>query len=356
MNGFRFAEPWWLLLAAPIFTATVIAIRRERRGAMTYSSIGLLAHLPTTLAQRVKRLLPWLRCGGLMLVAVAIARPQAGLTEHRVRAEGIAIVVCLDRSGSMEALDFEWQGKRVNRLAAVKRVLRDFIVGSGRLTGRPDDLIGLVVFGGFADSKVPLTLDHGMLLEVLETVQIPQPMKDSQGNIVNQQYFEEERATAIGDAVTLAVDRLKSSDAKSKVLVFLSDGENTAGITAPEEAAAAAKHYGIKIYSIGVGTTGRAPFPAVDRFGRQVFVAQDVRLDEKTLKMLAAETGGKYFHAKDTLALQQVYDDIDKLEKTVSEGTTYMEYRELFQWLLSPGIAIVIAEVVLRSTRFRSLP
>ena len=356
MSGFRFAEPWWLALALPVLGATIFSIRRDRRGAMLYSSVSLLAQLPQTLAQRAKRLLPWLRCGAFLLMVAALARPQAGLSTHRVRADGIAIAVCLDRSGSMEALDFELEGQQVNRLVAVKKVLRDFVLGQGKLAGRTDDLIGLIAFGGFAESKVPLTLDHGMLLEVLASVEIPQPVRDSQGNIINQRYFEEERQTAIGDSVALAVDRLKGSQAKSKVMIFMSDGENTAGIIQPEEAAAAAKEFGIKIYSIGVGTTGRAPFPAIDRFGRRVFVAQDVRLDEKTLKMLATTTGGKYFHAADTGALEQVYADIDKLEKTVSEGTTYMEYRELFQWLVVPGIALVVIEVVLRSTRLRSWP
>jgi Ca-activated chloride channel family protein len=356
MNGFRFAEPWWFTLAVPAIAATMISIRRERRGAVLYSSVGLVAQLPQTFSQRIKRLLPWFRCFACLLIVVALTRPQAGLSAHRVRADGIAIAVCLDRSGSMEALDFQWEGKEVNRLVAVKNVLRDFVAGKGTLNGRPDDLIGLIVFGGFAESKVPLTLDHGMLLEVLESVDIPQPIFDSRGNIINQRYFEEERATAIGDAVTLAVDRLKGSQAKSKVLIFLSDGENTAGIIQPEEAAAAAKEFGIKIYSIGVGRNGLAPFPFLDRFGRQVFKQQMVRLDEKTLKMLANTTGGKYFHAQDTSALEQVYAEIDTLEKTVSEGTTYMEYRELFQWLLLPGIALVVTEVLLRSTRLRSWP
>ena len=169
--------------------------------------------------------------------------------------------------------------------------------------------------GGFAEGKAPLTLDHGALLEVLETVNIPQPIRDKRGAVINERFLQEEMATAIGDAVAMAVDRLKDSQAKSKVVILLSDGENTAGVATPQEAADAAKAYGIKIYSIGVGSTGQAPFPAVDLFGREVLRPRNVRLDEATLKMMAETTGGQYFNAKNTRSLQQVYTEIDKLEK-----------------------------------------
>jgi Ca-activated chloride channel family protein len=342
-------------LAGPLLAATWAAIRFERRSAVTYSSVSLLRGLPTTWAQRLKRGLPWWHFAGLLLIVVALARPQAGLREFRVRAEGIAIMMCLDRSGSMEALDFVLNDQRVNRLTAVKQVFRQFVAGEGRLSGRPDDLIGLISFGGFAESKVPLTLDHGLLLKVLESIEIPQPVRDKHGDVINQRFMEEERATAIGDAVALAVERLKDCLAKSKVVILLSDGENTAGIVSPDAAAETARQFGVKIYSIGVGSTGRVPFPAIDRFGRRVFVPQDVRLDETTLKMLADKSGGRYFNARNTETLEQVYDDIGRLEKSVSEGTTFTEFNELFQWWLVPGISIVIIGVVLRCTRFRSL-
>jgi Ca-activated chloride channel family protein len=287
---------------------------------------------------------------------VAIARPQAGLSQFRISTEGIAIVMCLDRSGSMEALDFKLNGERINRLAVVKQVFRDFVSGDGKLQGRPDDLIGLVTFGGFAEGRAPLTFDHGALLEVLDSVQIPQPVYNASGNVINERYLQEERATAIGDAVTLAVDRLRTSTAKSKVIILLSDGENTAGIIDPVAAAETAKTFGVKVYSIGIGTTGRVPFPVTDQFGRRAFVSQMVRLDETTLRMLADATGGRYFSAQDTEALQGVYAAIDQLEKSVSEGSVYSEYRELFHWWLLPGLALIVAEIVLRNTRFRAWP
>jgi Ca-activated chloride channel family protein len=270
MSELRFADPWWLLLLAPLIAVMWASARRERQVAVLYSSTHWLRELPVTLAQRIRRRLPWLRFLGMALVLVAASRPQAGLSQFRISTEGIAIVMCLDRSGSMEALDFELNGERVNRLAVVKQVFRDFVVGNGELAGRPDDLIGLVVFGGYAEGRAPLTFDHGLLLEVLDSVQIPQPVLDANGNVINERFLEAERATAIGDAVTLAVDRLKASTAKSKVIILLSDGENTAGIIDPAAAAEAAKTFGVKIYSIGIGTTGRVPFPMNDEFGRRV--------------------------------------------------------------------------------------
>jgi len=356
MNEFRFQHPWWLLTFVPLALAVAMTMRREQRGAIWYSSATLLKSLPTTWAQSVRRGLPWLRCLGLALFVIAMARPQHGLREFRVRKDGIAIMMCLDRSGSMSALDFQLQGNRVNRLEAVKRVFHDFVIGDGDLAGRPDDLIGLISFGGFAEGRSPLTLDHTALTEVLATVDIPRPIRDAEGNVINERFLAEEQSTAIGDAVTLAVDRLRESKAKSRVIILLSDGENTAGVVEPPDAARAAKEFGIKIYSIGVGSTGRAPFPAENMFGRTVLVNRDVTLDEKTLKLLADTTGGRYFNARDTRALADVYGEIDKLEKTVSEGRLFTEYRELYQPLVLLGLALLMAEFVLRCTRFRTLP
>lgn len=356
MNAFRFQDPLWLWLLLPVVGLSLWAMRRQRQQAVLYSNVELLRGLPVTLAQRVRRLLPWLRLVGTVLIVFALARPQSGREEFRIRTEGIAIEMCIDRSGSMQALDFPINGERVNRLDAVKHVFRQFVAGENDFDGRPDDLVGLVVFGGFADAKCPPTLDHGALLEVLDTVEIPAPVTDRRGRVINERLWQEEQATAIGDALAVAVDRLKDVQAKSRVIVLLSDGENTAGVVQPTEAAAAAAAFGIRIYSIGVGSTGTAPFPGVDLFGRQVLQAQEVRLDEKTLKMLAEKTDGRYFNAQDTAALKAVYTEIDRLEKTETEGRLYTEYREVFQSLLLPGIACVLVQVVLGTTRFRGLP
>ena len=356
MTAFRFQNPLALLLLIPVTVCLLMAYRRQRRRAVLYSNVELLRDLPVTWALRCRRLLPGLRLLGLALIVVAIARPQSGREEFRVRTEGIAIEMCIDRSGSMQALDFSVGSQRMNRLDAVKRVFRAFVEGEGPFDGRPDDLIGLVSFGGFADALCPLTLDHGALLDVLDTVHIAEPIRDRQGRIINEALLQEEQATAIGDAIAVAVDRLKDAKAKSRVIVLLSDGENTAGVVPPMQAAEAAATFGIRIYSIGVGSTGRVPFPVTDRFGRQLLQPQYVRMDEETLKELAAKTGGRYFHARDPQTLTEVYAEIDQLEKTATEGTLYAEYRELFPAWMLPGVACILLEVAFNSTRFRSLP
>jgi len=356
MTGFRFQDPLWMLLLIPLVLLGLLAIRRQRRQAVLYSNVEILKTLPTTMALRLKRLLPWVRLLGLALLIAALARPQRGRDEFRIRTEGVAIQMCIDRSGSMQALDFQLDGRQVNRLAAVKDVFHDFVAGKDELPGRPDDLVGLIAFGGFADTKCPLTLDHGALLQVLDTVEIPQPIRDSRGRMINERLLEEEMATAVGDALALAVDRLKDVKAKSKVIILLSDGEQTAGAVDPSEAAETAKAFAVKVYSIGVGTTGRAPFPAIDAFGRERLIAQSVRLDEETLKMVAETTGGRYFNAKNTAALEEVYAEIDRLEKTLSEGRLYTEYRELYQYAMFPGLGLILLEIMLVCTRFRSLP
>ncbi|MEA1950536.1 MAG: VWA domain-containing protein [Planctomycetota bacterium] len=374
MNAFRFHDPIWLLLLVPLAVIGIIMFRRRSQAAVLYSDVAMLRTLPVTTALRVKRMLPWLWLAGMTLLIVALARPQYGREEFRVRTEGIAVEMCIDRSGSMQAMDFEIDGKRVDRLTAVKDVFHEFVSGEkqtiededgeikrseragGKLSGRPDDQIGLIAFGGYANAKCPLTLDHDALLAVLDTVKIPQPIRNSRGEVINERLLQEEGMTAIGDALALAVDRLKDIDAKSKIIILLSDGENTAGVLTPAEAAEAAKAYGIKVYTIGVGSTGEAPFPAIDRFGRKGLASRMVRLDEETLKMLADTTGGQYFNATNTAALEEVYAEIDKLEKSKTKGRRYTQYKEMYRSAMLPGLASILLVVVLLATRFRSLP
>ncbi|MEE8107014.1 MAG: VWA domain-containing protein [Planctomycetota bacterium] len=357
MSGLRFESPIWLA-ALPVLVALYWwRLRAVRREAATYSSAELLRDLPRTLAQKIAWLPPALRLIGLVLLVIALARPQQGRSETRIFGEGIAIQMCLDRSGSMRAMDFELDGKRVSRLAAVKHVFRSFVAGDEKdLPGRRDDLIGLVAFGGFAVGRCPLTLDHGALLESLESVKIPEPLRDSRGRIVEHDDHLEELATAIGDAIALGCKRLDEVDAKSKVLVLLSDGKNTAGVIEPLDAADLAKTLGIRVHTIGVGTTGTAPFPGIDFSGRRVLTPQQVEMDAETLRAIAERAGGQFFHADNTAALEQVYADIDTLEKSKTEGRVYTEYRELYAWALLPGAIFLLLELILRTTRFRSLP
>ena len=356
--SFRFQDPWWLLLLVPLAVMAWTTLRRRRSAAVLFSDLSVLKTLPRTGAQRIKQFLPWVLYGAVALLVVALARPQQGREDFRVRAEGIAIEMCIDRSGSMRAMDFEIDGQRVDRLTAVKDVFEDFVNGDDGLPGRPDDLIGLVAFGGFADAKCPLTLDHAALEEVLQSIKIPEPVLDSQGRVINERLLREELMTAIGDAVVMGVDRLKDIDAKSKVIILLSDGKCNAGVADPAAAVEAAKAFGIRIYTIGIGSHGVVPVPVgIDpRTGDLILENSRVEFDEETLKMMADETGGKYFNAQDTEALKNVYAEIDQLEKTLSEGRMYTEYRDLYRWFLLPGLCLILAQVTLVSTRFRSLP
>jgi Ca-activated chloride channel family protein len=303
-------------------------------------------------------MLPIVYAVGLALVLVAIARPQAGKSESRISGEGIAIEMVLDISGSMEALDFQLDGRDVSRLEAVQHVITEFVVGSRKsgLEGRKDDLIGLVAFGGFADSKCPLTLDHGALVQIVKELEVPRRIRDQRGNVINEKFLEEELTTAIGDGVTLGVDRLRSTKAKSKVLVLLTDGDNNAGSVDPREAAAIAKESGIKLYTIGIGTNGIVPMPQEDAFGQRVLVRAQFYIDEELLREMARTGNGEYFHASDTTGLTEVYRQIDRLEKSNFEEAKFAEYTELFRWFAVPGLAVLLLVGVLKETRFRSLP
>ena len=355
MSSFRFESPAMLLLLLPVFGVSIYVMRR-RNASVLYSSVAILKTLPATFRQRLRRFLPWLQLLGLTLLTLALARPQSGREETRIRTEGIAIQMCIDRSGSMQALDFPVDGEQVDRLTAVKSVLHRFVAGDGEFEGRTDDLIGLIAFGGFASALCPPTLDHGALLDVLKSVKIPEPLTDSRGRILNEQLFREENATAIGDALALAVDRLTGIDAKSKIVVMLTDGDNTAGVVSPLDAATAAAEFGIKVYTIGVGSNGVAPYAATDMFGNRVLQQQRVSLDEETLKAIAKETGGQYLNAKSTDGLRQVYSVIDQLEKTQVEGQIYTSYRELFVMPMWAGLGCILLTTFLGTTWLRALP
>jgi Ca-activated chloride channel family protein len=356
LHGWRLADPLWLGVLLVAAAALALAARRRGRATLLYSSVALLRGAPVTLAQRARRLLPWLRFAALALVTVGLARPQQGMEEFRVRTEGIAIVMAIDQSGSMQALDFQVDGKRRNRLEVVKRVFREFVEGKGALQGRPDDKIGLVSFGGFASDRCPLTLDHGALLQVLDSVNFPERLFDGSGRPVNDALFQEEMQTAIGDALALACDRLKDAPDKSKVLILLSDGANDAGEIDPVEAAKAAKELGIRIHTIGVGSNDPVPFPEPDVFGNVRLVPRLVRMDEELMTKIAETTGGRFFKASDTESLERVYQDIDRLEKTKSEGVLYTDYRELYRWVLFPALGLLVLELLLSATRLRTLP
>lgn len=354
MNAFRFYSPLWFLLAPVAIFVVWHAWHPRRRAAAVFSSLADLKGIPVTLAQRVRRLFPYVYAAGLLLLVTGLARPQMGTSESRTSSEGIAIQLAIDISGSMEALDFQLDGKDDTRINAVKHVVKQFVGGSkeDKLGGRPNDMIGVVAFGGFAESRCPPTLDHGAVLQIVDSLELPKKIFDNQGRITNNEDF----ATAIGDGLALSIDRLRSTNAKSKVLILLTDGDNNAGVVEPLAAAKAAAEAGIKIYAIGAGRNGVAPVAVEDQFGRRVLRAQFFKMDEEVLKEIARVGNGKYYNATNTKALAEVYADIDKLERTKVESLQYTEYTELYHYLLLPGMALLLGVSFLTATRFRSLP
>jgi len=313
---------------------------------------------------RLRWLLPVLRTLVLVLLIVAVARPRKGNEQTKLPTEGIAIGLLVDRSGSMQAMDFTVDGQKVDRLVAVQNVVRSFVLGDEQLKGRPDDLIGLISFGTYADSKCPLTLDHSYLIEALDRTEIART--------------EEEGQTAIGDALALAVEQMRNLDrsrrlqqarpVRSRILILLTDGQNNAGDIEPLKAAEIAKTFNIKIYTIGAGTHGMAPVPFQDPFsGRRIYRPMQVDIDEDTLRKIADATGGKYYRATDTDSLRSVYSEIDQLEKTQTTERRFLQYRELAtEWthwgrftlppLLLLTFALLAAELILRHTWLRRLP
>jgi Ca-activated chloride channel family protein len=357
VSGLQLYSPLWLLALVPVGLALILHRRRIRpREVILFGDTSILAQLRPTLAERLAPLVPLLQLAGLLLLVLVLCRPRYGRSEHHRETEGIAIQMALDVSGSMRAMDFQVDGEPVSRLEVARACFAGFVGGSeeggGDLAGRPDDLIGLIAFGGYADSKVPLTLDHDALLAVAESLEVPEPILDPRGQPVN----EEELKTAIGDALALAVERTKDAPTKSKVIILLTDGENTAGIIDPRDATELARTLGIRVYTIGVGSTGLAPFPVQDRFGGTVLRPQHVRLDEDLLRHIASETGGVYRNVQDTNALHAVYAEIDELERTRLQGLTEVVYEERFAWFLWPALLLLVLHQVLVATRFREIP
>ncbi len=275
-----------------------------------------------------------MRLIALVLFLVALAGPQTVLEESSVTTEGIDIMLSVDCSGSMAAEDFTLNGQRVNRLEVVKYVIQEFI------SNRQNDRIGFIAFSAKAYTVCPLTTDYSWLLTNLSRVRLGM-MQDG---------------TAIGSGIASAVGRLKNSKAKSRIIILLTDGINNAGSVDPLTAAQAAKAMGIKVYTIGAGTKGVAPFPARDFFGQTVYQNVQIDIDEKTLTEVARLTGGKYFRATDTDSLRHIYKEIDSLEKTTIEEKGYKEYKELFVYFLLAALLFLLAEIILANTVFLKIP
>ncbi len=311
---------------------------RERRAVLRFSSFERLGTTRAPTKAVVRRVVQGFRVVIIALLVMAMMRPQTGRKLTSVETEGIDIVLVLDTSGSMAALDLDSDQKiadRRSRLAVAKAVVRDFV------GARENDQVGLVVFGEQAFTQCPLTLDHGVVQSFLGRLEIGMA-----GD-----------ATAIGSALGTAVKRLKDSQAKSKVVILLTDGRNNAGQLPPLKAAEIAESLDVKVYTVGAGTRGRAPFLVqVPGTRRRQVVHQDVEIDEATLREIAEKTGGAYFRAEDQEALASIYEQIDQLETTEIVTDSWMEFDEKYNWLAIPALFLFLLERILLGTRLRRLP
>jgi Ca-activated chloride channel family protein len=334
LSEFSFAHPWLLLLLLGIPVLAWLKGKFGGTAAVTFSTTSMLAEIGSRQRNRAGAFLAGLSYLALALFIIALARPQLGRVTTRVQATGVDIMLVLDVSRSMLAEDFTIGNSRANRIDAVKIVTEQFI------RQRPNDRIGIVAFAGRPYLVSPLTLDHDWLIRNLERLRI---------GLV-------EDGTAIGSAIASAANRLKDKEAKTKLIVLLTDGDNNAGKVQPLTAAEAAKALGIRIYTIGAGTEGEAPFPLQNAFGRTVYRNVLVKFDEKTLSEIATITNGQYFRATDTDSLRKIFSEIDKMEKTKIEVERTAQYRDLFHYALIPGIACLLLEILLSQTVWRRLP
>lgn len=333
----RFKDPWMLLLLLFWLPMIFVYLRRERRfrPAIRFSDLSSVKKVAPSVFVRVRHLLLVLRLLGFGLLVVAAARPQKGHTDEEVSTEGVDIILVLDISESMRALDF----KPDNRLTVAKKTIQEFV------DKRSSDRIGLVVFGARSFTKCPLTLDYNVLNQLIDEVD----------------FTEFSVKTAIGTALATAANRLKDSPAKSKVIILLTDGSNNAGDIPPLTAAKAAVQLGMKIYTIGVGRKGKVPMPVTVQNPFTGKTSQQVQmmesdLDEETLSAIADSTGGTYFRAESAEKLSEIYDQIDEMEKTEIKTTIYTSFEEKFYVWLWVGFILLMLEMILQHTRFRRIP
>jgi Ca-activated chloride channel family protein len=330
----HFQQPEWLWLLALLPLVLLWRGRKGRVAAIEYSNISIARSVARSTRSRAGRWLWLLPILGGAFMVVGLARPQWVHGRTQVTANGIDIMLGLDVSGSMQALDFKLGGKRVNRIDVVKSVVSKFV------DERPDDRIGLVAFAGAPYLISPLTLDHDWLQQNLDRVSV--------GGV--------DDGTAIGSAIATSVNRLRDSTAKSKVVILLTDGMNNAGKISPLSAADAAKALGVKIYTIAVGVRGEAPVPVKDQFGNVHLMMAKVDVDEKTLQAVSARTGGAFYRATDTDSLKEIYEQINRLEKTAQVTQRFEHSQELYHWALFPAIALLGFGFGLEHTRYRRLP
>lgn len=318
----------WLLAAIPAVSVWLWRSRRTVEG-MRFSDLRLTDSVPRTFWMHIRNAPQVLRLFALSCAIIAVARPRDPSTTHERFAEGVDIMLILDTSTSMKAQDF-----RPNRFVAAREVATEFI------NSRVSDRVGLVVFAAKAFTQVPLTLDYPFLVEMLQAVEV--------GMI--------EDGTAIGTAMITGINRLRESEAKSKVIILLTDGQNNRGEIDPGTAAEAAAAMKVRVYTIGVGAYGSAPFMADDPFYGQRMMQIPVEIDEEMLEDVAKKSGGKYFRATNSDALREIYHEIGELEKTKIEERIYTDYAELYPFFLWPVFGLIFLEIALVTTRLRRVP
>ncbi len=301
---------------------------------MGVSALSGVRKLKSSPALRFRWIIPALKYGVFCLLILALARPQWGTRKMNVMTEGINIILAVDLSGSMAALDFRRRGKIINRLEAVKGVVENFV------QKRTGDRIGLVVFGTNAYTQLPLTRDYNTIVSILNRLEIGMAGK----------------STAIGDAIGISLKRLEDIHSKSNIIILLTDGSSNAGELPPDTAAEIAAEKKVKIYTVGVGTRGKAPFLVRHPIFGDQYVYQETEMDEDTLRRTADKTGGMHFRAEDTEGLEKIYETIDKLEKTEVKVQHYAEYREFYPWFLIPAFVLLICRIFLINTRFLRVP
>jgi Ca-activated chloride channel family protein len=328
----RFATPWVLacLAIVPVLALWRWRAHRRARSSVRFPDLKLLEGIRPSLAARLRGAPFALKLLGLTLLLLALARPQSGSSHEEALTRGIDIVLALDNSTSMAAEDF----KPKNRLAVAKESVRRFI------EGRKNDRIGLIVFAGRGYTRCPLTLDYQVLGDLVDKVEMA----------------TQDEGTAIGMGIVMSLNRLRDSDAKSRVIVLLTDGRSNRGEIDPTTAAELAKTLDVKVHAIGIGTRGEAPYPITDPFlgKRYVYLRADV--DDETLTKVAESTGGKYFRATDPESLSGILEQIDAMETTEIKVRHYMRYAELFPWLAFPGLIAMLGAGLLSGTRLMRIP
>jgi Ca-activated chloride channel family protein len=333
----QFSDPLWLLLLGiiPVFILLTFFMGRRRKIPAKYPTLEVIEATGGGLGAKLRHVLTALRWVVLVFLIIALARPQKLLQERQMETEGIDIMLALDISTSMLAEDF----RPKNRLEAAKTVASEFI------SGRTSDQIGLVVFAGQSFTQCPLTLDYDLLNQLLGNVNI---------ELVTEGTIED--GTAIGMSIANGVNRLRSSKAISRILILLTDGQNNRGEIDPLTAASAAQALGIRIYTIGVGTEGFAPYPVRDQWGRTSYQQVQVEIDEELLRKISEMTGGQYFRATDSEALRRIYTEIDKLEKSKIRVHQYRQKAEMFTSFVALAAILLLIEIILSATRLRKMP